>query len=73
MRNPRQLKLLSGFQLRVAWEAIRAWRGAAARAHLRGMAVGLIRMPWLLTKRRAIQRTRRVTIEYLESILADAT
>jgi GT2 family glycosyltransferase len=58
-------------QWRTAWEAIRAWRGRAARARLRGMIAGLVRVPWLLRKRRAIQRTRRVTIEYLESILTD--
>ncbi len=58
-------------QVRTAWEAIRAWRGAAARARLRGMAAGLIHIPWLLRKRRKVQKTRRVTIEYLESILVN--
>jgi GT2 family glycosyltransferase len=58
-------------QIRVAAEALRAWRGRAARARLRGMAAGLIRIPWLLRKRRAVQRTRRVTIEYLESVLSE--
>jgi GT2 family glycosyltransferase len=58
-------------QWRTAWEAIRAWRGKAARARLRGISAGLVRVPWLLRKRRAIQRTRRVTIEYLESILTN--
>jgi GT2 family glycosyltransferase len=56
-------------QGRIGWEALRAWRGAAARARLRGMAAGLVRVPWLLGKRRKIQKTRRVTVEYLESIL----
>lgn len=55
--------------LGVAWEAARSWRGAAARARLRGMATGLIRIPWLLTKRRQIQKLRRTTLEYLESVL----
>ncbi len=58
-------------QMRVAWEALRAWRGAAARARLRGMFAGLVQIPHLLRKRRAIQKSRRVTIEYLESILSD--
>lgn len=58
-------------QLQVAREAIRAWRGKAARARLRGMLTGLIRIPWLLRKRRAVQQTRQVSIEYLESILTD--
>lgn len=57
----------------IAWKAIQAWRGAAARARLRGMAAGLIRIPWLLaTKRRAVQKSRRVTIAYLETILSDS-
>lgn len=56
-------------QWQIAWEAIRAWRGAAARARLRGMLTGLVRIPWLLTRRGAVQRSKSVTIEYLESIL----
>lgn len=58
-------------QARVAGQALRAWRGVAARERLRGMVAGLIRIPWLLRKRRVVQRTRRVTIEYLESVLSD--
>jgi GT2 family glycosyltransferase len=59
-------------QMRIAWEALRAWRGAAARARLRGLVAGLIRVPALLRKRGPIQRSRRVTLEYLESILSKA-
>jgi GT2 family glycosyltransferase len=59
-------------QVWIAWEALRAWRGAAARARLRGLAAGLIRVPALLRKRGPIQRSRRVTLEYLESILSKA-
>jgi GT2 family glycosyltransferase len=55
--------------LGVAWEALQAWRGEAARARLRGMATGIVRIPWLLGKRRQVQKQRRTTIEYLESIL----
>ncbi|GAB4427507.1 MAG: glycosyltransferase family 2 protein [Anaerolineae bacterium] len=62
------LKVLRA-QLSLAWEALRAWRGAAARARLRGMVAGLIGIPRMLRKRRAIQRSRRVSIEYLESIM----
>ncbi|CAG0969925.1 Poly-beta-1,6-N-acetyl-D-glucosamine synthase [Anaerolineae bacterium] len=54
----------------IAWEALRAWRGKAARAKLRGIATGLVHLPMLLRKRRAVQKTRRVTIDYLESILS---
>jgi GT2 family glycosyltransferase len=56
-------------QLALAWEALRAWRGAAARARLRGMAAGIWGIPKMLRKRRIIQNSRRVSIEYLESIL----
>lgn len=56
-------------QFRLAWEALRAWRGAAARARLRGMLAGLLGIPRMLRKRRAVQRSRRVDRAYLESIL----
>lgn len=56
-------------QIVLAWEALRAWRGAAARARLRGMAASALGLPRMLRKRRAIQRGRRVPIAYLESIL----
>lgn len=57
------------YQLAQAWQAVHAWRGAAARARLRGMIAGLAGLPKMLRKRRDIQRGRRVSIEYLESIL----
>jgi GT2 family glycosyltransferase len=62
------LKILRA-QFSLAWEALRAWRGAAARARLRGMAAGLLGLPKMLRKRRRIQRHRRVLMSYLESLL----
>jgi GT2 family glycosyltransferase len=56
-------------QFGLASEAIRAWRGAAARARLRGMLAGVLGIPKMLPKRRRIQRGRRVSLEYIESIL----
>jgi GT2 family glycosyltransferase len=56
-------------QVRLAWEALRAWRGAAARARLRGMLAGLLGVPRMLHKRRIVQRIRTVDRSYLESIL----
>lgn len=56
-------------QLRISWEALRAWRGEAARARLRGQLSGLWNLPRMLRKRRAIQESRAVSEEYLESIL----
>jgi GT2 family glycosyltransferase len=56
-------------QFKLAWEALRAWRGAAARARLRGMLAGVWQMPRMWRKRRTIQQRRAVPIEYLEAIL----
>ncbi len=56
-------------QLRVTMEALRAWRGAAARARLRGQLTGLLGVPRMLRKRAAVQRSRTVDRAYLESIL----
>lgn len=60
-------------QGRLAWDALRAWRGAAARARLRGMASSLVGIPHMARKRRAVQGDRRVSIAYLESILTSAS
>jgi GT2 family glycosyltransferase len=56
-------------QLRITAEALRAWRGAAARARLRGQLAGLLGIPKMLRKRRQVQRSRIVDRSYLESIL----
>jgi len=61
-----------GAQLKMAAEALRAWRGAAARARLRGMLVGLATLPGVHSRRRRVQSTRTVPVEYLESILTPA-
>lgn len=56
-------------QWKLAWEALRAWRGAAARARLRGMWAGLWQMPRMWSKRRVIQQQRTISIEALEALL----
>ncbi len=56
-------------QARVAREALAAWRGAAARATLRGVAAGLITWPRMLPARRRIQARRRVSDQALEALL----
>ncbi|GAB4479938.1 MAG: glycosyltransferase family 2 protein [Anaerolineae bacterium] len=56
-------------QGRRALAALRAWRGKEARAQLSGMLAGLLTLPRVLRQRRAIQAMRRVSIEYIESIL----
>lgn len=62
----RRVLLMQG---RRAVEALRAWRGEAARAQLRGMGAGLVGLRRIFRKRQAIQASRTVTPAYLESIL----
>jgi GT2 family glycosyltransferase len=58
-------------QWRIAWAAVKAWRGQAARARLRGQLAGLLALPRLLRKRRAVQAGRRVSDDYLLSLLSE--
>jgi GT2 family glycosyltransferase len=53
-------------QLKEAFDALKAWRGEAARAHLRGMFAGLRGIPKMLRKRRQIQAMRTVSIDQIE-------
>jgi GT2 family glycosyltransferase len=68
----RHWRAVIGRQLTIAGEALRAWRGKAARARLRGIIAGLRGLPKMLRKRRAVQAQRRVSLDYLESILTPA-
>ncbi len=56
-------------QARIARDALKSWRGAAARARLRGQLAGLLSIPrW---RRYRLQRDeQRVSDEYLASILS---
>lgn len=56
-------------QWRIASEALKAWRGEAARARLRGQLAGLLGLPHWLKKRRQIQHLFRVSIETIEQQL----
>jgi GT2 family glycosyltransferase len=56
-------------QLRISWEALRAWRGGAARARLRGQLAGLAAIPRLLRKRRQVMASRRASDESLLDVL----
>ena len=60
-------------QLRITFEALQAWRGAAARARLRGQLAGLLGVSKMLRKRRTVQRSRTVDRAYLEDILTGLT
>jgi GT2 family glycosyltransferase len=50
----RNLPRIAGAQLRIALQALRAIRGAASRARLRGMLVGLLTWPRVLPARRRV-------------------
>ena len=69
-------KTYRGVIVRKQWsifiEAMRAWRGEAARARIRGMLAGLIGLPKMLRKRSAVQALRRVDDAYLLSILQNS-
>lgn len=59
-------------QCRVAWDAARAWRGAAARARLRGQLAGLAGLPRVLGWRRVVQETRVLPVDELARLLVFA-
>lgn len=61
-------EIVAGQWQRLA-DAVRAWRGQAARATLRGQLASLVGLPKMLRKRRIIQAARRVDIETIESLL----
>jgi GT2 family glycosyltransferase len=65
----RHWRAIVGAQLKIAFDALRAWRGDAARARLRGQLAGLLGLPKWLAKRK--QQIKRVDDAYLESILTD--
>jgi GT2 family glycosyltransferase len=54
----RHWRRISGAQLAIAWDALRNWRGEAARARLRGQIAGVVGLPLALRKRRTIQPRR---------------
>jgi GT2 family glycosyltransferase len=57
-------------QLRISGNALRHWRGAAARARLRGQLAGLTTVLRALPKRRQILSNRRIDDEYLAILLS---
>jgi GT2 family glycosyltransferase len=59
-------------QWHVSRDALRAWRGEAARARLRGQLAGILGCPKMINKRRIIQSGRRVPDGYIESLLTQA-
>ncbi|MGD8585899.1 MAG: glycosyltransferase family 2 protein [Chloroflexota bacterium] len=56
-------------QLRISWQALRSWRGAAARARLRGQLAGLVGFFTFRSTRRRIQRDRRLPDDRLTELM----
>ncbi len=56
-------------QWQITRDALRAWRGDAARARLKGQLAGILGWLRMLEGRRAIQSARRVPDAYIESLL----
>lgn len=56
-------------QWAIAMDALKAWRGDAARATLKGQLTGITHIPRLLKKRRAIQRTKTASDAAIEALL----
>jgi GT2 family glycosyltransferase len=65
----RHWRAVLGAQLGIAWAALKAWRGQAARARLRGQLAALFGLPGWLRKRREVQARRRVSPEAIERLL----
>ncbi len=59
-------------QWRITRDALAAWRGAAARARLRGQLAGLAGLPRVLGWRRAVQRAATVPAEHIERLMVAA-
>jgi GT2 family glycosyltransferase len=53
----------------IAGDALRAWRGEAARARLRGQCAGLLGLPRVLAWRRATQATCRVPVTQIDRLV----
>lgn len=56
-------------QSKLLWQSMKAWRGREARARIRGMIAGALSIRSALEKRKRIQAAKRVTDDYIESIL----
>lgn len=55
--------------VRITWAAVRAWRGQAARNRLKGQLAGLLGIPRMVLRRRAVQRTRTISRADLIALL----
>lgn len=58
-----------GEQLRITRDALRAWRGQAARNRLKGQLAGLAGLPRMLRARRGVQARRVIDAAAVEALL----
>jgi GT2 family glycosyltransferase len=65
----RHLGRIAGSQWRITRDALRAWRGKAARARLRGQLAGFLGLPQALSWRRTVQASRLVPVSELDRLL----
>jgi len=56
-------------QLRIAWDALKAWRGEAARARLRGQLAGVLGFFRWRRKQKDVYRLRKKSDRQLESLM----
>jgi len=68
----RHWRAIIGAQLKIALDALRAWRGQAARARLRGQLAGVWGLPRWLRKRQAVWQKKQVSDSYIEGLLTGA-
>lgn len=66
----RHWRAIVAAQLKITTDALRAWRGQAARARLKGQLAGLAGLPKWLRKRPKIRQKMRVDVAYLEQVLS---
>jgi GT2 family glycosyltransferase len=57
-------------QLRITRDALRAWRGTAARMRLKGQLAGMLGIPRMLARRRDVQRIRVIETAELYKLLS---
>ncbi len=60
-----------GAQLGYVKQSLRHFREPAARARLRGQFAAIFALPAMLAKRKAVQAARKVSDEYIDSVLED--
>lgn len=68
----RMLPAIARAQTRRATDALRAWRGSAARATVRGQIAGLAGLPLHIAARAEVQRRRSIPAEVLYALLSPA-